>query len=138
MNDIELCGEPEAMVVAFRSKTISVYKVADEMTKKGRRKSLSVHDSHNFHQYVAPTHPTGWNLNTLQHPPAVHICCTLPTVPVVDQFLRDLEACVTMVKADPAATKDGMGAIYGMAASIPDKSLVVDIAKGYLDVLTKI
>ena len=80
----------------------------------------------------------GWNLNTLQYPSAIHICCTLPTVPVVEDFLADLRASVAEVRANPAGQdKDGMGAIYGMAASIPDKSLVVDIARGYLDVLTR-
>ena len=59
-------------------------------------------------------------------------------MPVVAAFMADLQQAVAIVKKNPIADKDGMGAIYGMAANIPDKSLVEDIAKGYLDVLTKV
>jgi sphinganine-1-phosphate aldolase len=78
----------------------------------------------------------GWNLNTLQNPAAIHICVTLLTVPATDAFLADLGKSIAEVKAQKGKSQ-GTAAIYGMAASIPDKSLVGDVAKGYLDLLTK-
>ena len=113
IDGLKLCGDPQAMVVAFTaSKSLDIYAIGDQMTVKG------------------------WNLNTLQYPAAIHICCTLLTADYADEFLNDLSGAVEFVRANPKAKK-GMGAIYGMAASIPDKRLVVDIAKGYLDVMTK-
>ncbi len=35
----------------------------------------------------------------------------------------------------PGKFKDGMGAIYGMAESIPDRSLVHELARDYIDAL---
>lgn len=72
---VEVCGDPLAMVVAFRSQTLNIYSIGDEMTAKG------------------------WNLNTLQHPAAIHICCTLPTVAAADQLLVDLKQAVASVQA---------------------------------------
>jgi sphinganine-1-phosphate aldolase len=128
MDGIEVCGDPMAMVVAFQAPKLNIYAIGDAMTKRGMT-SMSM--------FVVHIH-VGWNLNVLQNPAAIHICCTLPTVPVVNDFLKDLKSSVEEVKANPTLDKNGMGAIYGMAASIPDKSLVDDITKAYLDVLTKI
>jgi sphinganine-1-phosphate aldolase len=111
---LELCCPPDAMVVAWSSTKLNIYAISDEMTKRG------------------------WNLNALQNPPAVHVCVTLPVSDAIAELLADLKESVAIVLADPTPKKDGMGAIYGMAASIPDKSLVTDITKGYLDALTKL
>ena len=43
-------------------------------------------------------------MNALQNPPALHIACTKLTVPVVDEFLRDLRIAV-----DGAKSKVGGG-----------------------------
>lgn len=40
-----------------------------------------------------------------------------------------------MRSAKPGEFKDGVGSIYGMAEQIPDRSMVNDIAVGYLDTL---
>lgn len=36
IDHLELCGKPDAMVVAFFSPTLNIYSVSDEMAKKGR------------------------------------------------------------------------------------------------------
>ncbi|KAI3634617.1 hypothetical protein MIR68_006998 [Amoeboaphelidium protococcarum] len=121
---IEVCGDPLAMVIAFTSQKYNIYSIGDTMTAKG------------------------WNLNTLQHPAAIHICCTLPTVNSYGQFIADLKDAVEQVRIKTLKAiahgdvkqnqEEGNAAIYGMAASIPDKRLVGDIAAGYLDALTKL
>lgn len=114
IDGLYVIGNPQAMVVAFASNisTVNIFAVGDKMTEKG------------------------WNLNTLQHPASIHICCTLLTVGKEEKFLDDLKASFNEVRKNPDGKK-GMAAIYGLAASVPDKRLVVDIAKGYLDTLTK-
>ena len=53
-------------------------------------------------------------------------------------FVDDLAAAVAAVRAAPPGTyKNGSGAIYGMAESIEDKSLVNEVAWGFLDTLYK-
>ncbi|KAI8055085.1 pyridoxal phosphate-dependent transferase [Syncephalis plumigaleata] len=77
----------------------------------------------------------GWHLSSLQEPDAVHISCTLLTVKRADDFCKDLQAAVDEVRADPSLNKKGQAAIYGMAATIPDKSLIGEVAKGFVDAL---
>ena len=81
--------------------------------------------------------PLGWNLNSLQFPSCVHLCVThLHTEPgVAAKFLSDLaEAAATLVQ-DPDSSEVGSAAMYGMAASIPDRSVVDKITWIYLDSL---
>lgn len=104
-------GDSYSSVIAFKAKSpsLDIYKVTDAMTAKG------------------------WNLNNLQRPNSVHICVTLKTVGLEDNFLRDLREAVATVEADPNAFPDGTAPMYGMAASFPDRSLVGDIGTTYLD-----
>ncbi len=111
IDGLELIGDP-LYVLAFRSteEDLDVYRVMDEMTARG------------------------WSLNGLQRPPAVHICVTLRhTQPeLAARFGADLRAAVAAVRATPQA-EGGMAPIYGLAASVPDRSLVSDFLKGYMD-----
>ena len=81
----------------------------------------------------------GWNLNALQNPPAIHIACTLLTVPHAEQFLSDLEDSINEIKSNTSNDNDkklsGTAAIYGMAASLPDSSFINEVACGFLDAL---
>lgn len=112
--ELDVCGDPLVTVVAFTAKSLNIFAIGDAMTSRG------------------------WNLNTLQHPAALHLCCTLPTIKVVQEFLNDLKDSVREVRDNPEKYKNGTGAIYGMAASIPDKSLVGQVAMSYLDAMTKL
>lgn len=102
-------GEPVGSVVAFGSHELNVYAVNDQMRL------------------------SGWRLSTLQSPAAVHMACTAMTADAADQFLLDLAACVERVRGHPELGKDGTAGIYGTAASLPDKSIVAQVAQGYLD-----
>jgi sphinganine-1-phosphate aldolase len=122
--DLFVMGEPIVSIVAFSSKTLNIYELADEMNA------------------------LGWNLNALQSPPAVHIECTKLTIPVVDSFLKDLETALQNVKlksgetgkkaASTAAVAVGdTAALYGIAGSLPNKSIVKRMAIGFIDTLYK-
>jgi len=106
-------------VVAFSSKTLNIYEVADELSS------------------------LGWHLNALQDPPALHIACTRPTVSAVETFLKDLEKAVQSVKlrgeGEPGS-KAAVGEIttlYGVAGSLPNKSVINTMATGFIDTLYK-
>ncbi|KAJ4124359.1 Dihydrosphingosine phosphate lyase [Fusarium falciforme] len=90
----------------------------------------------------------GWHLNALQNPPAIHVAVTLPITKVWEKLVADLEAVVEeerekeRVRIVEGKTAHGkaMGdtsALYGVAGSLPNKSVVVDLATGFLDLLYK-
>lgn len=108
---LEVVGNPLSSVVSFRSTqpSMNIYAVGQAMTHKG------------------------WNLNTLQFPSCIHICCTHLHREKADQFLNDLQDSVDEVKSHPEKFSDGTVAMYGMAHSIPDVTLLEPIARGFVD-----
>jgi glutamate/tyrosine decarboxylase-like PLP-dependent enzyme len=106
--ELEVLGDP-LWVIAFRSRSVDVYRVLDEMTARG------------------------WSLNGLQKPPAVHLCVTLRHAQpgVTELFAKDLAASVAAAKGAPAS--GGMAPVYGLASSLPFKGLVGDVLAAYLD-----
>uniref|UniRef100_A0A667Y9N7 sphinganine-1-phosphate aldolase n=1 Tax=Myripristis murdjan TaxID=586833 RepID=A0A667Y9N7_9TELE len=113
INGVFVFGDPEVSVVAIGSDVFDIFRLSNALTSKG------------------------WNLNTLQYPSSIHICCTvLHTQPgVADQFIRDVREQVAIIMKNPKEKTTGMGAIYGMAQSIPDRSMVTEISCGFLDCL---
>jgi sphinganine-1-phosphate aldolase len=122
--DFRIIGRPLVSVVAFTSTTLDIYGVADVMSAKG------------------------WHLNALQSPPAIHVAVTLPVVAAVDDLLKDLKDAVKEVsEKEIKAVSEGKGkknlgggdasALYGVAGSLPDKTVVRELAKGFLDCLYK-
>ncbi|XGW27072.1 hypothetical protein V3C99_007569 [Haemonchus contortus] len=109
---LELHGSPDVSVVAFKSSAFNIYAVSDKMNKRG------------------------WNLNTLQNPNAIHICLTYnhASQEVVDAFLKDLaEVADEVSRSSDKGNKSSTAALYGMAAQIPDKSLVDEMTYEFLD-----
>lgn len=106
-------GDPEVSVVALGSDVFDIFRLSNALTSKG------------------------WNLNTLQFPSSIHICVTmLHTQPgVAEQFIGDVKREVAIIMKNPKEKTTGMGAIYGMAQSIPDRSMVAEISQGFLDCL---
>ena len=49
--------------------------------------------------------------------------------------MKDLEDSVRAVREEPDKWSKGSAAIYGMAAAIPDTTIVDDLARGYIDAL---
>ncbi len=109
-----ILGDP-LWVIAFGSDTLDIYRVMDYMTRQG------------------------WSLNGLHKPACVHICVTLRhTQPgVAEQFINDLLAAVAYVKQNPDE-RGGMAPVYGMAATLPLRSVVGDMLKRYMDLLYKV
>ncbi|XP_067242393.1 sphingosine-1-phosphate lyase 1 [Chanodichthys erythropterus] len=106
-------GDPEVSVVALGSDVFDIFRLSNALTSKG------------------------WNLNTLQFPSSIHICVTmLHTKPgVAEQFVSDVKREVAIIMKNPKEKTTGMGAIYGMAQSIPDRSMVTEVSQGFLDCL---
>ena len=122
--DLEILGSPIASVVAWTSSTLDIYDIADALTAKG------------------------WHLNSLQNPPAMHVAVTLPITKVQDKFLSDLFECVEDEKAKErdrivagagakGKSKGDSAALYGVAGSLPNKSIVVELTTVFLDTLYK-
>ena len=113
IDGLELIGDP-LYVIAFRSSdaALDVYRVMDAMSRRG------------------------WSLNGLHRPASVHFCVTLrhARIEVAERFESDLADSVAEVRAVPAsADAGGLAPIYGLAASVPDRTLVSDFLKAYMD-----
>lgn len=110
---LKILGKTEAMIVCFVGENgVNCYAVADRMSKKG------------------------WSLNSHQHPPSVHICCTVRHAGREQEILDDLAASVKEVRADSTA-HSGTAAIYGMTSSLPSGP-VNELLKIYNDVVLKL
>ncbi|ORY56112.1 pyridoxal phosphate-dependent transferase [Pseudomassariella vexata] len=122
--ELQIIGRPLVSVVAFTARNLNIYDLADGMSAKG------------------------WHLNSLQSPPAIHVAVTMPIAKIWEKLVADLEAVVEeerekeRVRAVEGKQSRGkvMGdsaALYGVAGSLPNKSVVVDLATGFLDILYK-
>jgi sphinganine-1-phosphate aldolase len=71
----------------------------------------------------------------LQFPSGFHICVTLMHTRegVAHQLLKDMREVAAELMANPGSKSTGQAAVYGMAQALPDRSMVGDIAKFYLD-----
>jgi len=107
--ELEVIGDP-LFVIAFRSAELDVYQVMDAMAERG------------------------WNLNGLYKPACVHLCTTLRHAQpgVAERFLDDLRQSVSWVRENPSA-QGRMAPLYGMANTIPDRGVISDNLKSYMD-----
>jgi len=111
INDLEVVGSPSVSVIAIRSSYFNIYHLGDMMAEKG------------------------WNLSATQFPACIHISLTyLHTQEgVADRLLTDLRAVAAQLRKQPPSDAEGSAAVYGMAQSLPDRSIVADIAGVYID-----
>ncbi len=100
----ELCvlGDPSGPLLAYgaRNKAVNMFAVGDQMELRG------------------------WQVNRLQKPDGLHAMITARHLDVMDDYLRDLQASVAAVKADPSLAAKGGAATYGMMAHIPLRGMV--------------
>jgi len=110
---IELVGRADVCVVGFgpaAASGLNIYSLVDCMKELG-----------------------GWELATLQNPPAAHLALTLPTSQNADGFIEDLTRAVAVVRSDTSGKySGGTAGIYGMAASLP-AAFIAESVKVYLD-----
>ncbi|KDR14164.1 sphingosine-1-phosphate lyase [Zootermopsis nevadensis] len=111
MDGIFIFGTPATSVVAVGSKLFHIYQLSDALCKRG------------------------WNLNPLQFPPGLHLCVTYMHTAdgVADRFLSDVEEELAIIMKDPTRPVEGKFAMYGMSHSIPDRSIVGDFTRFFLD-----
>lgn len=110
---LKIIGIPEVSVIAFGSDEFNIYGLSDAMKERG------------------------WGLNALQFPVCAHLCVTrLHTQPeVANKFIKDITEATAQIMKDPKGSEAGSAAMYGMAASIPDRSIVSELTNLYLDAL---
>ncbi|MEP6969404.1 MAG: aspartate aminotransferase family protein [Betaproteobacteria bacterium] len=100
----ELCvlGQPTGPLLAYgaRDKAVNMFAVGDQMQSRG------------------------WQINRVQKPDGLHAMITARHLAVIDDYLRDLQASVAAVRADPSLADSGEAATYGMLAHIPLRGMV--------------
>lgn len=71
-------------------------------------------------------------------PHRVHICVTnMHAKPgVAENFINDVESITSEIMKNPEKPVEGKMALYGVAQTIPDRSIVGDFTKLFLDSLT--
>lgn len=108
---IHIYGDPLMSVLAFGSDNFNILEMSERLAHRG------------------------WNLNSLQFPAGFHICVTLmhTRAGVADQLLQDVREIAADLLTTPGSKATGQAAMYGMAQALPDRSLVGDLAKHYLD-----
>jgi len=113
IDGIFIVGKPEVSVVAIGSNKFNIYGFGDLM-KEG-----------------------GWNLNILQEPACVHLCCTMLHAQsgVADRFINDVKVAVKKLLDDPSIGESKTAALYGSSASVSDRGIVDRLVWTYLDSL---
>lgn len=118
---LRVLGPPQACGVSFAIKRDSavfkddkdIYKIADAMGTEERN----------------------WSFPRLQNP----ICCMIQVAANkrfnADLFLKDLAAAVAEVEAEPTRYGQGMAKLYGVAATVPERSIITGLLESYLDVV---
>ncbi|CAF0712302.1 unnamed protein product [Brachionus calyciflorus] len=111
IKELKLMARPDVSVVAFESSEFNIFRLLDDMTSKG------------------------WHLNALQNPSGVHIAVTkLHTLPgVAERFVNDLKSAVKDIMSKDDRQLGKVAAIYCSTQSIPDKSIIADVAYLFLD-----
>jgi len=115
IDELKVVGRPDICVIAFtttESSGINCYAIADCMQQ-------------NF----------GWDLQTCQHPPCIHLALTLPSSRNADRFVADLRNAVETVKTGKGSFASTAG-LYGMAASLP-ATFLEDAAAAYIDAMNE-
>jgi len=107
--ELFIFGEPQGSVFAFGSNVTNIYQVGGYLHKRG------------------------WDPSYVQFPPGVHLSVTLITD--ADGFVQDLEDAMDELRANPSAPANNEAKFYGTAASIPDRSIIDRIARGYCDTM---
>lgn len=111
LDEIFIFGKPVTSVIALGSDKFHIYRLADALSAKG------------------------WNLNTLQFPPGIHMCITHMHTRngIAQRFISDVKMAVTEIMKRPDVQVEGKMALYGMSQSLPDRSIVGDFTRLYLD-----
>ena len=100
IEDLQVLGEPAMCMFSFKSDTINVYQLADEMSKRG--------------WYIQG------QFSTPLTPRNLHISISHGTIHNVEALLQDLRECLELVKQQPPIDSDAIRAMVGAALQSPD------------------
>ena len=106
-------GKPDMSVFAFASDTLDIFALGDAMERRG------------------------WHLDRQQFPSSLHMMVTAAHEKVAEPFISDLRESVQEVIANPKASSEGTAAMYGMAASLPDRKAVDGFVLDFMDDIFK-
>lgn len=111
IDHIYIFGTPATSVVAIGSNEFDIFRLSSELNG------------------------LGWNLNSLQFPSGIHICVTHMHTQngIADKFIADVRAKVALVMQNPEKPVEGKMAIYGVAQEVPDREIVGDFTKCFID-----
>ncbi len=108
ISGLQIQGEPEMSVFGFTSDSIDVFVLGEEMGARG------------------------WKLDRQQLPPALHLMVTPAHAAIVERFLADLRECTEKIR-ETKPTPEGAAAMYGMLATVPDRSMVPQLLLEFMD-----
>jgi glutamate/tyrosine decarboxylase-like PLP-dependent enzyme len=97
---LQVLGEPAMCMFSFKSDTLNVYQLADEMHKRG--------------WYIQG------QFSTARTPRNLHISVSHGTLHNVEALLRDLRECVEIVKQSTPIDSEAIRAMVGAALQSPD------------------
>ncbi|MBI4831372.1 MAG: aspartate aminotransferase family protein [Candidatus Lindowbacteria bacterium] len=114
MPKLKVLGKPVATVFAIASDEINVYALSDALKQRG------------------------WVLEKQHLPASLHLTVSPFHAQIADKFLADLAECAKQVdNIDPSSLSDE-AVMYGMMASLPDRSTARDFAVDYLNNLYRL
>ncbi len=114
IDGLDVIGEPHATVFSMKSDTINVYALSDELHKRG------------------------WMIEKQHLPPSLHVTVSPFHENVADEFLAELAEAVDAVRDVDASNVSQEAAMYGMMATMEDRSLAKELAVEYLNDLYKL
>lgn len=113
---LQIIGDPVGSVVSFKStnEKLSIYSLSDALNARG------------------------WHLSSLQKPALLHLATTVLNVPVIDDLILDIEACVQEILQRDEHVASDTGAIYGVAGSVSTSGVADRLITGFIDTLYKV
>ncbi|XP_055632841.1 sphingosine-1-phosphate lyase [Toxorhynchites rutilus septentrionalis] len=111
IDHIYIFGTPATSVIAIGSKKFDIFRLSAELST------------------------LGWNLNSLQFPSGIHLCVTHMHTPdgIADKFINDVRSKVALIMKNPETPVEGRMAIYGVAQAVPDRELIGNFTKCFID-----
>ena len=111
---LKVLGEPHATVFAIASDDINVYALSDALKERG------------------------WVLEKQHLPACLHVTVSPFHADLADEFLSDLAGCAKEVDGIDSSQLSEEAVMYGMMATMPDRSAACDFAVQYLNELYRL
>ncbi len=107
----KIVGNPIGTLFAFESGSTgaSIFVIADLLEKKG------------------------WYVDRQMNPDSIHLTVTPAHAAAFERYVADLKEARDYAKDHPELAKEGMAAMYGMCATIPDPTMVHQFLYQYMD-----